>query len=238
MSIKAITKDTNGRIVSWQEDDYSFRVVRDSTTGKPLTVRGTSAGRPGVSAEFQYSVTDGSFKGLVGDVSSALAAALALEATDAWVQSGVALVLNNGQPFADLAAVEAAYLGASNPRATSFVGPSWSAATPIDVVAGVWTERGAAASVVAISTNTTLTAVHNGKVLRCSDAVTLEYPEGLGAEFSCLVESPSSGNVTIDPTGACTVNGGTASLTRSLANNPAGFVIRALGANVAGVSGS
>ena len=96
--------------------------------------------------------------------------------------------------------------------------------------------------IITITGNTTLSnhpvTGHNGKVLRCLAAVTLTYPEGLGAEFSCLVESPASGDVTIDPTGACTVNGATASLTRGRTNNPAGFVIRALAANVAGVSGS
>ena len=79
---------------------------------------------------------------------------------------------------------------------------------------------------------------HNGKVLRCSTAVTLTYPEGLGDAFSCLVEPPASGDVTIDPTGDCTLNGATASLTRDRADNPAGFVIRALGEDVGGVSGA
>jgi len=95
----------------------------------------------------------------------------------------------------------------------------------------------ASAPVVTVSTSRALTASDHGKVLRCSAAVTLEYPEGLGDKFSCIGESPASGDVTIDPTGSCTVNNGTTSLTRSRANNPAGFVIRALSANVAGVSG-
>lgn len=93
-------------------------------------------------------------------------------------------------------------------------------------------------TIITVSTSRALTAADNGKVLRCSSAVTLEYPEGLGAEFSCIVESPASGDVTIDPTGSCTANGGSTSLTRSRANNPAGFVIRALAANVFGVSGA
>jgi hypothetical protein len=93
-------------------------------------------------------------------------------------------------------------------------------------------------AIIAVSASRALTWVDSGNVLRCSTAVTLEYPEGLGSEFSCIVESPASGDVTIDPTGSCTANGGSTSLTRSRANNPAGFVIRALAANVAGVSGS
>lgn len=95
-----------------------------------------------------------------------------------------------------------------------------------------------AGMIVTIDASTTLTSEHDKKILRCTAAVTLTYPEGLGAEFSCLVESPASGDVTIDPTGTCTVNGATDSLTRGRTNNPAGFVIRALAANVAGVSGS
>ena len=93
-------------------------------------------------------------------------------------------------------------------------------------------------TIVTVSTSRALTAADNGKVLRCSAAVTLEYPEGLGAEFACLAESPASGDVTIDPTGSCTANAGSTSLTRNRADNQAGFAIRALAANVAGVSGA
>lgn len=92
--------------------------------------------------------------------------------------------------------------------------------------------------VVAVSASRALASSDNGSVLRCSTSVTLEYPEGLGDAFSCLVEPPASGTVTLDPTGSCTLNGGTSNLTRTRSSNPAGVVIRALGANVAGVSGS
>lgn len=97
---------------------------------------------------------------------------------------------------------------------------------------------GSSVTIVVVSASRALTADDNGKVLRCSTALTLEYPEGLGNAFACIVEPPSSGNVTVDPTGSCSVNGGTTNLTRSRSSNPAGFVIRALAANVSGVSGS
>lgn len=48
---------------------------------------------------------------------------------------------NNGEPFATLAAIEAAYPGASNPRATSYFGTSWATAKPAEVAGGTWTER-------------------------------------------------------------------------------------------------
>lgn len=79
MSITAITKDANSRIVSWKEDDYSYTLVRDAA-GKPLLVRGSSAGRPVVSAEFKYRVSDGSFSGLVGNVNSLLVQTIVLDA--------------------------------------------------------------------------------------------------------------------------------------------------------------
>jgi hypothetical protein len=93
-------------------------------------------------------------------------------------------------------------------------------------------------AITTVTASRALTTADSGNVLRCSAAVTLEYPEGLSAAFSCIVEPPASGDVTLDPTGSCTANGGTTNLTRSRANNPAGFVIRALAANVFGVSGS
>lgn len=65
MSISAVTFDTFGRVVSWNEGDYAFSVRRD-TVGRPVFVRASSPGRSALSAEFKYTGPSGAFSGLVG----------------------------------------------------------------------------------------------------------------------------------------------------------------------------
>lgn len=79
--------------------------------------------------------------------------------------------------------------------------------------------------------------LHNEKELRCTGTVTITVPEGLGAVFDCIIKCGASGTVSFDPTGATTLNGATATLTRTRANNPVGVVISANATNVLGVSG-
>jgi hypothetical protein len=87
-----------------------------------------------------------------------------------------------------------------------------------------------------LSADYVLTAGDDGKQFYCTTALVVSVP----VTISALFDAPPTGNVTIRKVGSITLNGGTADLTRSLASNPAGFVIKpTLGvANNVGVSGS
>ncbi len=71
-----------------------------------------------------------------------------------------------------------------------------------------------------------LTASDDGTLLECSTALTLTIHAGLSPNPSIVVIPPASGVLTIAVSGGATVNGGTASITRSRAQNPAGVVIQ------------
>lgn len=70
MLITAVVKDENSRIISWRERDYAYSLTRDDS-GRPLFLRGTSAGGVGVAVEFNYR-QDGSFSSMVGATSTVL----------------------------------------------------------------------------------------------------------------------------------------------------------------------
>lgn len=70
MLITAVVKDENSRIISWRERDYAYSLTRDGS-GRPLFLRGTSAGGVGVAVEFNYR-QDGSFSSMVGATSTVL----------------------------------------------------------------------------------------------------------------------------------------------------------------------
>jgi len=79
----------------------------------------------------------------------------------------------------------------------------------------------------------------DGKVFTCTTALTITVPELLSPRPSFIVNAPPTGNVSLDPTGAAQLNGATTTLTRSRANNPAGFVVTAYAESDGyGVSGS
>lgn len=84
-----------------------------------------------------------------------------------------------------------------------------------------------------------ITAADNGQSL--TPTVTLIYtiPAGLVPKPSFTVDGPAAGTITIAVSGGATSNGGTASLTRTRANNPVGFVVLAHAeADSYGVSGA
>ena len=94
-------------------------------------------------------------------------------------------------------------------------------------------------SSVTISTDTLLTAADDQRIFTCTTALTITVPELLSPRPSFIVNAPPTGNVSLDPTGAAQLNGATTTLTRSRANNYAGFVVTAYAESDGyGVSGS
>jgi hypothetical protein len=79
----------------------------------------------------------------------------------------------------------------------------------------------------ALSADRTITALDDGAQFYCTTALTITIPAALSPRPSCIVDCPPSGNVTVAVTGGALLNGGTTSLTRSRANNPAGVAILA-----------
>jgi hypothetical protein len=75
------------------------------------------------------------------------------------------------------------------------------------------------------STAFTIATTDDGKVFNCTAALTITVPAGLVTRPQFAVMLPPTGNVSIAVTGGAQVNGATATLTRSRATNPAGFVV-------------
>ena len=73
-----------------------------------------------------------------------------------------------------------------------------------------------------LSTNYTLQPTDSGKLFYCTAALTITVPVG---GPSVMIDCPSSGLVTVSSDGTSTLNGSTASVTRSRLNNPTGFAI-------------
>lgn len=63
-----------------------------------------------------------------------------------------------------------------------------------------------------------------GRTLPCTTALTITLSEGIGP-FSCIVQAPPAGNVTIAVAGNALINGAQSAITRSLASNANGFSI-------------
>lgn len=80
-----------------------------------------------------------------------------------------------------------------------------------------------------LSTNLTIdvknASQYLGSTIKCTTALQITLSEGLG-NFSCLVQAPPAGNVTIAVAGNALINGAQAALPRSLATNPAGFSVQ------------
>lgn len=97
---------------------------------------------------------------------------------------------------------------------------------------------GAAATATPLSAPLTVSSADDGKVYESTTAVTVTIPQNLSPK-PVVVFIPKGGTITVAVTGAATINGAATSLTRTLANNPAGFVVQPyLDANGYGVSGS
>jgi hypothetical protein len=95
------------------------------------------------------------------------------------------------------------------------------AVTPY-VVADTVAMDGAA---VSLSGAYTVAADDDKRVFTCTTALTITIPAGLSPRPSFIVNPPSSGNVSLDPTGAAQLNGAGTTLTRSRASNVAGFAV-------------
>ena len=90
-----------------------------------------------------------------------------------------------------------------------------------------------------LSSDYTVTAADDQKQFTCTTALTITVPELLSPRPSFIVNAPPTGNVSLDPTGAAQLNGATTTLTRSRADNYAGFVVMAYAESDGyGVSGS
>lgn len=70
-------------------------------------------------------------------------------------------------------------------------------------------ENAFGSSIVSTATNLAITSVHQNALIRCTAALTLSLlaAAGAGQGFYFLVKNESSGNVTIDPSGAETIDG-------------------------------
>jgi len=93
-------------------------------------------------------------------------------------------------------------------------------------------------SAVPLSAALTVSSSDDGKVYESTTAVTVTIPQGLSPK-PAVVFIPKGGTITVAVTGSATINGAATSLARTLANNPAGFVVQPyLDANGYGASGS
>lgn len=140
MSISKVACDASSLISSWQEGDYLYTVTR-SASGKPLTVSGKSAGRPGLSAEFRYT-TQGKFAGIVGNIESSVMAMLSAEAAGPVLGALGWIPATNDS--AGIAAAEAAAL-AKGGGVVQFLPVDYTLTAPIVPKSGI-TYRGVAPS--------------------------------------------------------------------------------------------
>jgi len=106
-------------------------------------------------------------------------------------------------------------------------------------------EVGGSSAPVSITADTALTtALHNGKILRLDASRTLSA-DGLGTEFSCIIEIPVGATLSVDPTGTTSIQdtttptGSTSTRTRTQVNNPSGVILKSTAtANVLSLSGT
>lgn len=89
-----------------------------------------------------------------------------------------------------------------------------------------------------VASSRDITADDNGKFLTPTGTLTLTIPAGLSPMPSFTVDCPASGTVSIARSTTATLNGAGATLTRTRANNPVGFVVLAHESDAYGVSGA
>lgn len=97
--------------------------------------------------------------------------------------------------------------------------------TPGQTVRPLNTPFDLSGAMVILSNSDTLTNQFIGRTIVCTAAITLTIPGGLSPGFSCLVQPPPSGNVTLAVAPTAFINGTQTALTRSLASNANGFAI-------------
>ena len=113
---------------------------------------------------------------------------------------------------------------------------TWDGSAWIDPVGA---GSGGASVTESLSGPRTITADDDQKQFTCTTALAITIPASLSPRPSFVVSPPATGNVSIAVSGGAQVNGATTTLTRSRANNPAGFVVTAYAESDGyGVSGS
>ena len=101
------------------------------------------------------------------------------------------------------------------------------------------TDGGGASSTESLSGPRTITADDDQKQFTCTTALIITIPASLSPRPSFVVNPPATGAASIAVSGGAQINGATTTLTRSRANNPAGFVVTAYAESDGyGVSGS
>lgn len=116
------------------------------------------------------------------------------------------------------------------------VGPTNTGGTR-PAAAGLQTSPGLTVGV--LSADYVLKSTDNGRLFRCTTALTVTVPVGVALPDGCIIDPPATGSLTVAGDGVSTLNGSTASVTRAAANNPAGVAIKSrITANDFGVSGS
>ena len=92
---------------------------------------------------------------------------------------------------------------------------------------------------ISLSADYTVSADDDKRTITCTTALTVTIPASLSPRPSFVVNPPPTGNASIAVSGGAQVNGAAITLTRSRANNPAGFVVTAYAESDGyGVSGS
>lgn len=93
-------------------------------------------------------------------------------------------------------------------------------------------------SIIAINASRSFTTDDDGKTFQVNGEYTLTLPSGLSWKRGVYIQCPAGSAVSIAVSGGATINGASTTLTRTRANNQAGFSVVPTGAlNVYGVSG-
>ena len=94
-------------------------------------------------------------------------------------------------------------------------------------------------AIVSLNADRTIRASDDGRQFTCTTALTITIPASLSPRPSFVAHPPASGNLSIAVSGGAQINGSTATLTRSRANNFAGVAVVAYAESDGyGVSGS
>ena len=90
----------------------------------------------------------------------------------------------------------------------------------------VWAPYATDGTTESLSADRTITASDDQTTFTCTTALNISTPAGLTPAPSYIAWPPSSGNLTLTPTGGATFNGSASALTRTLANNRNGVLVQ------------
>ena len=191
---------TNGLVTYYEEGDQLFTVIRDGS-GKPVTLFSKRGRWIAQEATFKYD-GGGFFTGLSGSIKTSLLGQLLEEAEGTAPGVGVST-------FAALTDRVTANLPSINTALAAALAAKDSVVVPTELTG-----------------NLVMSPGDDGSHRYCTTALTLSTPLGLSPRPGMIIDPPASGVLTITPTGGCTVNGSSSSITRAFATNRLGVAIR------------